>query len=79
MMSQLRLAIYSFSGPDQNRLTFQTQLQICYTYLVCGETLDDFRGLTDEETAKYLDRFAEPEDISQEEVEADMGFTFYSW
>jgi len=48
-------------------------------FFVCGETLDDFRSLTDEETQKYLERFSEPEDISRAEVEADMGFTFYSW
>ena len=35
--------------------------------------------VTDEETQKYLERFSEPEDISRAEVEADMGFTFYSW
>ena len=44
-------------------------------FFVVGLTEDDFRSLTDEEVAKYMNRFAEPEQISQEEVESDMGFT----
>ena len=47
-------------------------------FFVCGLTVDDFRGLTDEEVVKYMDKFAEPEDISQDEVEADTGFTIYT-
>lgn len=66
-------------GMDGNRRLDNGVTIIAGPFFVCGETLDDFRGLTDEETAKYLDRFAEPEDISREEVESDMGFTFYSW
>ena len=45
-------------------------------FFVCGTTEDDFRSLTDEEVEKYMDKFAVPDQISQEEVEADMGFTF---
>lgn len=33
-------------------------------------------SLTDEQVQKYSEMFAEPQDISQDEVEADMGFTF---
>lgn len=44
-------------------------------FFVVGLTEDDFRSLTDEEVVKYMNRFAEPEQISQEEVESDMGFT----
>ena len=47
-------------------------------FFVCGLTVDDFRGLTEQEAQTYLERFAQPEDISQDEVEADMGFTFIS-
>ncbi len=36
-----------------------------------------FRSLTDEEIARYLRRFAEPEQISDEEVQADVGFTLF--
>lgn len=46
------------------------------SFFVCGLTEDDFRSLTDEEVVKYMARFAEPEDISQAEIEADTGITF---
>ena len=45
-------------------------------FFVVGIAGDDFRSLTDEQVEKYMDRFAVPDQISQEEVEADMGFTF---
>lgn len=38
-------------------------------FFIVGEDGDDFRSLTDEEVKESLKRFAEPEDISQEEVE----------
>ena len=47
-------------------------------YLV-GDTGDDFRSLTDEETERMMKRFEQPEDISPEEVEADTGFYFISF
>ena len=34
-------------------------------------------GLTEEEVQKYMNKYAEPENISQEEVEADTGFMLY--
>ena len=45
-------------------------------FFVCGIAGDDFRSLTDEEVEKYMDRFAVPDQISQDEVEADMHFDF---
>lgn len=45
-------------------------------FFVCGFTEDDFRSLTDEEVVKYMDKFAVPDEISQDKVEADMGFNF---
>ncbi len=45
-------------------------------FFVCGDAGDDFRSLTDEEVEKYMDRFAVPDTISQDEVEADTGFVF---
>lgn len=45
-------------------------------FFVCGDGGEDFRSLTDEELAHYANRFAQPEDISPEEVNADTGFTF---
>ena len=40
-----------------------------------GELTD----LTDKQIAKYTEMFRNPEEISQEEVENDTGFTFYSF
>ena len=40
-------------------------------------TGEDFRSLTDAEVEKYMDRFAEPEDITDEEVQRDTGFAFF--
>lgn len=45
-------------------------------FFVVGITGDDFRSLTDEEVVKYMDKFAVPDQISQDEVEADMGFMY---
>ena len=45
-------------------------------FFVVGLWGDGFRSLTDEEQAKYLEKYAEPEQISQEEVEADTGAMF---
>lgn len=41
-------------------------------FFIVGEDGDEFRSLTDEEVKESLERFAEPEDISQEEVENAM-------
>ena len=43
------------------------------------KTEDDFRGLTDEEVEKYMEYFKEPHQISQEDVESDMGFEIYTF
>ena len=42
-------------------------------FFVCGLGDEDFRGLTDEEVMKYMERFKEPEFISEEETQADIG------
>ena len=41
-------------------------------FFIVGEGGDEFRSLTDEEVKASLKRFAEPEEISQEEVENAM-------
>ena len=38
-------------------------------FFIVGNNGDEFRSLTDEEVKESLKRFAEPEEISQEEVE----------
>ena len=60
-------------GMDGNR-RFGSSI-IAGPFFVVGLTEDDFRSLTDSEVTKYMDRFKEPEQISQEEVQGDMGFT----
>ncbi len=37
---------------------------------------EDFISLTQEQADRYMQIFAQPEEISQEEVESDMGYTF---
>lgn len=67
-----------FHGMEGNRYLDDGHSIIAGPFFVCGAAEDDFRGLTDEEVVKYMDRFKEPEDISQDEVESDMGIAFYS-
>lgn len=62
-------------GMEGNRTVNLGNTVIAGPFFVCGLTEDNFRGLTDEEVMKYMDAFKEPEQISQAEVEADMGFT----
>lgn len=45
-------------------------------FLVVGDTGSDFCSLTDEQTEQYRSKFMVPHEISQEEVQADMGITF---
>lgn len=65
-------------GMEGNRHLDDGNSVIAGAFFVCGLTEGDFRELTDKEMMKYMDRFANPEDISQEDVESDMGITFYS-
>ena len=46
-------------------------------FFIVGEDGDNFRSLTDDEAQRYMERFAEPEQISQQEVQEDMGFTMH--
>ena len=46
-------------------------------FFVSGDAGEEFRSLTDAEVGRYLRQYAEPQLISQREVQADMGFTFY--
>ena len=47
-------------------------------FFVCGDGGEDFRSLTDEEVERYMQKYAEPEEISDQEVADDTGFTFVS-
>jgi len=48
-------------------------------FFICGEKMTedgmDFCSLSDELCEKYMQKFAVPESISQDEVEQDMGIT----
>ena len=46
-------------------------------FFVIGDGGENFRSLTDAEVSRYVQQYAEPQQISQREVQADMGFTFY--
>lgn len=65
-------------GLEGNRRIHDGASVIAGTFFIVGEDGENFRSLTGSETVKYMDRFAEPEDISQDEVKTDMGITFYS-
>ena len=47
-------------------------------FLLVGDNGESLRSLTDAEVDRYMERFAQPEEISQEEVEENSGFTFIS-
>lgn len=64
-------------GMPGNRRIGDGSSIIAGPFFVCGDSGTDFRSLTDAEVQKYMERFAEPEDISDEEVQADMGYTIY--
>lgn len=48
-------------------------------YIVGEDTDGEFCGLTEGQVQKYKEMFAEPEDISPEEVEASIRFSFSPW
>ena len=48
-------------------------------FFICGDAGEDFRSLTDEEVNKYMEKYAEPEDISDDETQSDVGFIFYGF
>lgn len=64
-------------GLPGNRRYGQGQV-IAGPFFVVGDSGDDFRSLTESEVTKYMARFAQPEDISPAEVEADHFIAFYS-
>ena len=49
---------------------------IAGAFLVVGDKAGEFCSLTDKQVDQYQNKFKEPEEISQEEVQADMGMYF---
>lgn len=68
---------------DGNRRYCDGEKIIAGPFFAVGVRGDDsedyFRSLTDEEAQTYMERFAEPEEISQEEVERDIGIVMRPW
>ena len=48
-------------------------------FFICGCNFGEYRSLTDDEVKYYLGKFKEPEEISDEETQADMGFQFITF
>lgn len=63
-------------GLEGNRRIRDGASVIAGTFFVVGDDGENFRSLTESEVVKYMDRFKEIEDISQDEVEADMASPF---
>lgn len=60
-------------GMDRNRRLGDSI--IAGPFFVVGEDGEDFRSLTDDDEAqRYMEHFAEPEQISQQEAQEDTGF-----
>ena len=51
---------------------------IAGSFFIIGDDRGNFRSLTDAEVIRHLQKYAEPQQISQREVQADMGFVFIS-
>lgn len=65
-------------GMEDNR-RLENGSVIAGPFFIVGDGGEDFRSLTDAQVKQYLQQFSQPEHISQQEVRADMGFTFYSF
>lgn len=65
-------------GLEGNRRIHDGMSVIAGNFFVVGDDGENFRSLTESEVKRYMDRFKNPEVIDQDEVEADMGITFYS-
>ena len=65
-------------GMEGNRI-LESGAVIAGPFFVVGDDGENFRSLTDDEIEKYMDMFYEPEQISRQQVEADMGFWIFSF
>ncbi len=65
-------------GMEGNR-RFHNGSVIAGPFVVIGTAGEDFRSLTDREVQKYLQEYAQPHQITQREVQADMGWTIMTF
>lgn len=52
---------------------------IAGAFFIVGDDGENFRSLTEQETSRWLERFSQPEEITQKEVSDDMWFKFYTF
>lgn len=52
---------------------------IAGSFFIIGDDGENFRSLTDAEVSRYLQTYAEPQQISQQEVQADMSYYVISF
>lgn len=64
-----------FEGKPGNRRLDNGSI-IAGPFLIVGESGSDFCSLSDEQVDRYVEKFKEPHEISQDEVQADMGMYF---
>ena len=64
-------------GMQGNRRIGDGSCIVAGPFFVCGDTGEAFCSLTDAEVDKYMERFAKPEDITDEEVQRDTGFAVF--
>ena len=62
-------------GMKGNRRIGDGSSIIAGPFFVCGDTGEEFTSLTDKQVDEYMERFAEPEEISDEDVQSDTGFS----
>ena len=65
-------------GMDGNRVLDNGTI-IAGPFFITGDGGEDFCSLTDAQVNHFMERFQEPEEISQEDVQADTGFIFYAF
>ena len=65
-------------GMDGNRVLDNGTI-IAGPFFITGDGGENFCSLSDEQASHFMQRFQEPEEISQEDAQADTGFIFYSF
>lgn len=66
-------------GMEGNRRIGDSSTIIAGSFFVVGVGGENFKSLTDKKAQKYMEMFADPEEISQEETEADIRFSIRPW
>ncbi len=67
------------NGMQGNRRYNNGESIIAGPFVVVGAGVEDYESLTDEQVEKYMQKFGEPEEISDEETMSDVGFKIHFW